>query len=172
MPPQRTKRSSNSTVRRRELAQRLSEVAMRPCNNCRRLGKTCLVGVESDRCAECVAQARKCDLAPSPGEWDRIEKERKRVFAQVSETMAKASRLQKQLESLEKRKQELVERELRNIEELERDEHAAAPDPNDLLFNVSSDSFVVPEDFGGFDWSPFPTSHETAAEAPGSSQGS
>ena len=128
--------------------------------------------MESDRCAECVAQARKCDLAPSPGEWDRIEKERKRVFAQVSETMAKASRLQKQLESLEKRKQELVERELRNIEELERDEHAAAPDPNDLLFNMSSDSFVVPEGFGGFDWSPFPTSHETAAEAPGSSQGS
>ena len=117
-------------------------------------------------------QARKCDLAPSPGEWDRIEKERKRVFAQVSETMAKASRLQKQLESLEKRKQELVERELRNIEELERDEHAAAPDPDDLLFNVSSDSFVVPESFGGFDWSAFPVGG-TPVDVPHSSpQGS
>ena len=107
----------------------------------------------------------------SPLEMRNIENERKRLFAQMSETTAKLSRIQKQLESIEKRKQEIVSRELQNIEELEADEGSerVAPSSEDFLFDVSSESFEVPE---GFDWPAFPIAHETAAEAPGSSQGS
>ena len=102
----------------------------------------------------------------------RIESERVALIDQLAELAAKTSRLHKQLALVEKRKREVVERELRNIEELEADERHAASDPNDFLFNVSSESFEVPEGLEGFDWPAFPTSHETAAEAPGSSQGS
>ena len=65
-----------------------------------------------------------------------------------------------------------MRRELQNIEELEKDERYTISDPNDFLFNVSSESFEVPENFEGFDWSVFPTSYNTTIEAPGSSQGS
>ena len=174
MPPQRAKRSSNPAVRRRELSKELLEAVMRPCNNCVRLGRQCLVGPESDRCSSCVAGGRKCDLVVSPLEMRNIENERKRLFAQMSETTAKLSRIQKQLESIEKRKQEIVSRELQNIEELEADERSerVAPSSEDFLFDVSSESFEVPEGLEGFDWPAFPIAHETVAEAPGSSQGS
>ena len=174
MPPQRAKRSSNPAVRRRELSKELLEAVMRPCNNCVRLGRQCLVGPESDRCSSCVAGGRKCDLVVSPLEMRRIENERKGILAQLAETIAKTSRLYKQLESVEKRKREVVDRELQNIEELEADERSerVAPSSEDFLFNVSSESFEVPEGFEGFDWPAFPIAHETVAEAPGSSQGS
>ena len=104
----------------------------------------------------------------------RIENERKGILAQLAETIAKTSRLYKQLESIEKRKREVVDRELQNIEELEADERSerVAPSSEDFLFDVSSESFKVPEGFEGFDWPTFPIAHETVTEAPGSSQGS
>ena len=88
------------------------------------------------------------------------------------EAMARASRLYTEVENLEEQEEALVRRELQNIEELEKDERNTVSDPNNFLFNVSSESFEVPENFEGFDWPAFPTSHDTAVEAPGSSQGS
>ena len=88
------------------------------------------------------------------------------------EAMARASRLYTEVENLEEQEEALVRRELQNIEELEKDERNTVSDPNDFLFNVSSESFEVPENFEGFDWPVFPIAHETVAEAPGSSQGS
>ena len=150
MPPQRTKRSVNPSVRRRELARQLLEFAMRPCANCTRLSKQCMVGPDSDRCSHCVQNGKKCDLSVSPAEMRRIENERVALIDQLADLAAKTSRLHKQLASVEKRKKEVVERELKNIEELEADERAAAPTGNDLLFDVSSEHFEIPENF---DWS-------------------
>ena len=65
--------------------------------------------------------------------------------------MARASRLYTEVENLEEQEEALVRRELQNIEELEKDERNTVSDPNDFLFNVSSESFEVPENFEGFD---------------------
>ena len=67
-----------------------------------------------------------------------------------------------------------MSRELQNIEELEADERSerVTPSSKDFLFNVSSESFEVPEGLEGFDWPAFPIAYKTTAEAPGSSQGS
>ena len=107
----------------------------------------------------------------SPLEIRNIENERKRLFTQISETTAKLSRIQKQLESIEKRKQEIVSRELQTIKELEADERSEriTPSSEDFLFDVSSESFKVPEGLEGFDWPAFPIAYKTATEAPGSS---
>ena len=68
-------------------------------------------------------------------------------------------------------KREVVDRELQNIEELEVDERSrrTAPSSEDFPFNVSSESFKVPEGLEGFDWPIFPISYKTITEAPGSS---
>ena len=145
---------------------------MRPCTLCSKSNKQCLVGADSDRCSNCVSGGRKCDLVVSPMEMRRVERRRNEIWQELSETLAKASRLQKQFEAVEKEKRKLVERELQNIEELEEDERSRAsanPNPDDLLFDVSSEQFEFPENF---DWSAFRSSHDTVAEAPGSSQGS
>ena len=121
-----------------------------------------------------MACSKKYDLVVSPLEMRRIENKRKGILTQLAETIAKTSRLYKQLESIEKRKREVVNRELQNIEELEADERSrrAAPSSEDFPFDVSSESFKVPEGLEGFDWPAFPISYETITEAPGSSQGS
>ena len=107
-------------------------------------------------------------------EMRRVERRRNEIWQELSETLAKASRLQKQFAAVENEKRKLVERELQNIEELEADERSgrAAPSSEDFLFDVSSESFEVPEGLEGFDWPAFPIAHETVAEAPSSSQGS
>ena len=147
---------------------------MRPCSLCVKGNKQCLVGVGSERCSNCIINGRKCDLVISVTEMRRVEKARRDVRSEIRATVAKLARLQAQEDRIEEEKKKLVERELQNIEELEADERSdrAAPSSEDFLFDVSSESFEVPEGLEGFDWPAFPISHETAAEAPGSSQGS
>ena len=76
---------------------------MRPCNHCSHRSVECRVGTDSDRCVECVRLDRKCDLTISEAEWKRVRKERARLRAELSETLAKAARLQKQQELIESR---------------------------------------------------------------------
>ena len=129
------------------------------------------MGTDSDRYALCVTSGRKCDLVVSPIEMRRVERRRNKIWQELSETLAKASRLQKQFAAVENEKRKLVERKLQNIEELEADERSEriTPSSEDFLFNVSSESFKVPEGLEGFDWPTFPIAYKTAAEAPSSS---
>ena len=159
---------------------------MRRCQNCLNRDKECKIGNDSDSCTECIAAGRSCELAFSEAKLRRIQKKRQEkmvalratrnqfqeLLAKQQQLLARQSRLDREVEQLEEQEEVLVRRELQNIEELEKDERNTVSDPNDFLFNVSSESFEVPENFEGFDWSVFPTSHDTAVEAPGSSQGS
>ena len=145
---------------------------MRRCQNCCRRDKECKIGPNSDSCTECAGGGLSCELAFSEAKLRRIQKKRREKMSAWKEAMARASRLYTEVENLEEQEEALVRRELQNIEELEKDERNTVSDPNDFLFNVSSESFEVPENFEGFDWPAFPTSHDTAVEAPGSSQGS
>ena len=178
MPPHRTTKSS--TLRRRAQLENSGpgRIVMRPCNHCIRLEKECRVGNDSDRCLECVRAGRKCDLAFSVVEWKRVKEERDRVLRELLEAhkrmqavqeqmqaaTAKATRLQTQFEFLEKKEQTMVEREYRNIAELEEEEkQSSEPTLDDLLFDVSSEQIEVPP---GFDWSD--SFAGTVAEASGS----
>ena len=141
---------------------------MRPCEHCVRGRKQCLIGSGSDRCSGCIETGRKCDLVVSPLEMRRVEKRRQDLWSEIKTTQAKLSRLHAQYDSVENEKKRLVDRELKNIQELEGDVQSSSVS-DDLMFNVSSEQFDFPVDF---DWNAFPISHETVAEAPGSSQGS
>ena len=103
-------RSSNPSVRRREVASVLSEVAMRPCDFCKKNNKQCLVGHDSDRCSSCVASGKKCDLVVSPVEMRRIEGARKTIRSEIRATVAKLARLQAEEDRIEEEKRKLVER--------------------------------------------------------------
>ena len=67
---------------------------------------------------------------------------------QHSKAAAKAARLCREIGFLEEEERKLVERELKNIEELERDEAAQAVSV-EPLFNLDSEVLEVPP---GFNW--------------------
>ena len=145
---------------------------MRVCKNCDKANRPekCKVGGSSDRCVECARVGYSCDLAPfSPARWARIEKKRQEKAKEFKETFAKLNRLQVEVEALEKQKLEMVEGELRNIEEVEADEQATGPNLNDFLFDVSSEQVEISPDF---DWDALVDAGGIAAEGSGSSQGS
>ncbi|KAL2036341.1 hypothetical protein N7G274_010942 [Stereocaulon virgatum] len=60
--------------------------------------------------------------------------------------VGKTNHLQIQLDRIEKKKQELVDRELQNIEKLEAEEQRLAV-IDDCLFNVDAEYFSFPEGF-------------------------
>ena len=100
----------------------------------------------------------------------RIHNERVRMKKEVREARARLQRLEKQLEYLEDKEEELVVTEWRNIHELEEQEKREVPaTPSDpaLLFDVSSELFADPPNL---DW-PSLCFGEIAGASSGSSQG-
>ena len=76
-------------------------------------------------------------------------------------------RLQKQIEFLESKKREMVESELRNIDDLEMEERISDISiPNEFLIDVQSEELELP---AGFDDWVADFFSETVAEASGSS---
>ena len=124
------------------------------------------MGPSSDSCTACVGSGLHCELAFSEAKLRRIQKKRREKLSSLAEAAAKIARLKNEIDKLEREEEELVRRELQNIEELEADE--AAQVPAEPLFNLDSETFEVPP---GFDWSVF-APVETVAEGSGSSQGS
>ena len=147
----------NSTLRRRGFLERTNSerAVMRFCEHCSRLQKKCRVGNEFDRCIECVHLDRKCNLTFSMMKWKRIKAERDRVLdellnahKQVQEIFARTTRLQKQFVFLKNKKQTMIEREFRNIVELEKNERKASePSLDDLLFDVFFEQVEIPPGF-------------------------
>ena len=81
-------------------------------------------------------------------ERDRVLSELKAAHQQMQEMMTKATRLQIQFEFLEKKEQTMIEREFRNIAELEKDERRSSePTLDDFLFDVSSERIEIPPGF-------------------------
>lgn len=123
---------------------------MRPCRNCAMSGKAYCVGNDSEKCVECVRSGRGCDLAISPASIKRIHGERMRLKKEVREARAKLSRLEKQLDFLEDKEEEMIVTEWKNIGDLEMDEahstESVAKTP-ELLFDVSSEQFQLPTDW-------------------------
>ena len=68
------------------------------------------------------------------------------VLRKQSELTARTTRLNYKVKKLKEEEDALVRRELLNIEEVERDKAAQPLNPDDLIFNVSSEQFDLPAD--------------------------
>jgi len=145
---------SSSVAKRRRLLKKLrsnNSSVMRLCNHCFNRFVKCCVDTDFDRCVECVRLDRKCDLIVSETKWERIRKKRAHLRAELSETLTKAARLQKQQELIESRWENMMRRKFKNIEELEKNERRQTTESsiNDLLLNVDFEQLEIPSDF---DW--------------------
>lgn len=158
--------------RRRLLVNSFNVDPMRVCRNCENAHspEKCKVGGSSDRCIECARKGRSCDLAPfSPARWARIREQKEAKKKMADEALARFMRYNKEVTALEKQEREMVEGELKNIEEVEVDEQSVIPNFDDFLFDVSSEQVEVPADF---DWGGLVDAGGIVAEGSGSSQGS
>ena len=100
---------------------------MRPCQSCTLRGIRCHFNPRmSDRCAECLQNGRRCNLASNKAEWEsairalnKLEEELDEVDAKRHEMDAKRLRLRKMIRLKEKKIAEMGLEESKNIEELE-----------------------------------------------------
>ena len=158
-------RAKSSSARRRLLLSTLGVgiPAMRPCRNCVSSGKPCRVAGGSEKCIECVRGARPCDLASlDTSRYKRLEVQRKKIerelveahkkqqraLAEQQEALSRQQRLFRQLEFVESEQGRMVDDEVHNIEELEREESLLTPE---ALIDVASEQVAFPNVFG--DWS-------------------
>ena len=127
-------RSSNSTSRRRKLADFISSgfPAMRPCQACLRAQVLCVTVPSSEKCEQCTRFGRPCDLASPVPQLERLSQEKDRIVSKIqekrritSEVNAAILRLRKQRRLIQKRMKELGDKEYQNIFELEVDEMLA-----------------------------------------------
>jgi predicted RNase H-like nuclease (RuvC/YqgF family) len=80
-----------------------------------------------------------------------LEEQRRKLKAELKESYARQQRLLRQIDVLEEEQRVMVDGELQNIEELEKEErHTAAEDVAPLL-DVASEQIVFPNDLG--EWS-------------------
>ena len=110
---------------------------MSPCTNCRKSGDSCVVSVESRKCASCVKRGYSCDVrGPSSRDFEKIAKEKERLrleeaaaekaeemaFRAQMEARARRDRVRRQAAFLSGREGELLRRGLETVEELEKAE--------------------------------------------------
>jgi len=144
MPPVRSK--PKSIFLRHQLVNTIlktGSIAMRVYSNCERAGQAdkYKVGVSAGRCIECARKGSSdYNLSPfSPAKWTKIWNQRNQKAAKAKEALAKFTRLQREVEVLERKGIAMVEGEIQNIEETEQEEQLGIIDPSDFLFNVSSE---------------------------------
>ena len=158
---------SQSTLRRRklELSSADAVAAMRPCRNCIDRSVRCrITSSDSDKCVHCQKLAISCDLVVSEQTFDRLNAQMQRLWDEIQQVQqevldkaAKQQRLTKQLNLLRARHQNMLAQETLNIEGLEQEERVAAAEENPessvahnenpVSWDVSSETFVVPESF-------------------------
>ena len=132
------KKPISSSSRRRQLVLKLgmATLSKRSCKRCEGIPQLCHSGNDSDRCVECVRAGVDCDLSPiNVLKWKRLEERRKRLRRERSEAMARLIRLDKETESIKEDQERMVQKEIKNIQELEAEEAAT------IESNVSLDDF-------------------------------
>ena len=114
----------------------MATLLKRSCKRCEDTPQLCHSGDGSDRCVECVRVGLDCDLSPiNIPKWKRLEERRKRLRKERSEAMARVMRMDKEIESIEEDQERMVQKELKNIQDLEVEEAATVES------NVSLDAF-------------------------------
>lgn len=154
MHANRVFKPSSSILKRRRLSEKLrndDSSVIRFCKYCSDRSMKCCVENEFDRCVTCVRLDRKCDLTISEIEWKRVRKERAHFQSELSKTLIKAARLQRQQELIKSRWENMIRREFKDTEELEKNERQKATESstNDSLLNIDFEQLKVSSDF---DW--------------------
>jgi hypothetical protein len=99
---------------------------MAPCSRCEKADKECVVSRDKNhtRCGRCTSMGKTCDVKemnkmPSARDWESIEVQQERLFAEEEEAMAKILRLRKQQKFLRERKQKMITAGLNSLDELD-----------------------------------------------------
>jgi len=133
------------------LAQRITAtgIEMPPCSRCEKKELKCVVSDDSRRCGECVRTNARCDAGgPSTSEWEKLEREERRLQEEEEEAMAKILRLRKQQRLFRSRAKDMLRRGLKTMDELdeaEEKERAAAEQAARQGGEVNASSEVPPE---------------------------
>ncbi|KAK4182011.1 hypothetical protein QBC35DRAFT_536747 [Podospora australis] len=128
---------------------------MPSCSYCHELGLECLALDSSRRCRNCVSANRSsCDVwGVDPSAFDamiaekqRLDQEKEAIRQQKKQLRENSKRVREQQRALEARFRKVVARELRDIDELEREEgpSTSAPAPPSL---VGVEDFASSADF-------------------------
>ena len=128
------RRDISSTIRKKELASTIEIFGIKtrnPCSQCQTANSECKVDLRSGKCAGCVNYGRKCDLIITHTEWEKMRMERQKLQremevceAMLQDLHARRSCLYQQWVDLEEKASEAISREMKNIDELERQEQA------------------------------------------------
>jgi hypothetical protein len=125
----------SSTIRRQALAERIAQdgdKAMVACSACAVSRTLCLFAPHSLKCSECVHKNVSYDGSFSEADYDKLSEEqskleaaRSKATAEILWLAAESASLDRRVEALKKAKGEMISREARALEELEREEQRA-----------------------------------------------
>ena len=104
------------------LAQRIltTGVEMPSCGRCEKKQSKCVISDASKRCSECVRTNARCDAGgPSASDWEKLEREERRLQEEEEEAMAKILRLRKQQRLFRSRAKDMLQRGLKTMDELD-----------------------------------------------------
>jgi galactokinase len=186
---------ANSTSRRRRLAEFIDTfgiVMVQKCSTCAKHNRVCKVHVSSGKCSACHFKNQRCDVRVTQSEFARLATEKEKLRKQIKESRdaqdaavkahekaledlrvarSREERLRQQMDLIDRRADEAIAVESREIEELEQAEQSEL-----LTFGeVPENGFnlhLSPHTWGAFEgypidfWDP---SVDTAPVAGGSS---
>ena len=159
MPPVRTDPDKSSTARRKRLAAKIDLPgfpAMAPCPQRVSPGARCVIQKSSARCSSCTKKNITCDGNLSDAEPDSLESQKQKLFRHKAEarsrltklawellaTQKENDRLDRQLEKVHRRQEEMVELEARALEALDE----ITPARTDLVIPEPPKATAIPGD--------------------------
>lgn len=110
------------------------------CATCVKHGRVCKVHIRSGKCSECLRRGQRCDIRVTESEFKRLAAEKEKLRVRIRESReaqdvamkahekaleelrvarAREERLRTQMDLLDRRAEEVIAVEERNIEELE-----------------------------------------------------
>ena len=116
---------------------------VKKCSTCEKHGRVCKVHVRSGKCSECVRRGQRCNVRVTESEFKRLASEKEKLVARIKETreeqkvamraqekamedlrvaQAREERLRQQMDLLDRRAEEAIAVEEKNLEELEAQE--------------------------------------------------
>ena len=116
--------SSSKSINRKALSELIRTtgfLAAMFCTFCTENGRTCIMTSTTSRCSECVRTGRsKCDGKPEfLSGWDALAKQEEKLEQEEEEAMAKILRVRKQKKFIQRRRNDMMARGLRSLEELD-----------------------------------------------------
>lgn len=152
----------SSTIRRQRLCEFIEsfgEVMVKKCATCVKHHRVCKVHVRSGKCSECLRRGQRCDVQVTESEFKRLVMEKEKLRTQISESRtaqdvamkasekaleelrvarAREERLRQQMDLIDRRAEEAIAVETRDIEDQEQAEALLPVDASDALgFSLS-----------------------------------